>query len=41
MLEDISLCPNCHCMTKTIRDKTNFEDEEKYRCGKCGGKKNG
>jgi len=24
--EEISLCENCHCMTKTIKGK----------CGKCG-----
>jgi hypothetical protein len=28
-IEPISLCPNCNCMTKTIKGK----------CGKCGADK--
>jgi DNA-directed RNA polymerase subunit M/transcription elongation factor TFIIS len=32
--DDISPCPKCHCMTKSIR-----EGRAKYKCGKCGADK--
>ena len=28
---NLSLCPKCHCMTKSIKLKNN-----KHKCGKCG-----
>ena len=34
MKEEISPCPKCHCMTKSIR-----EGRAKYKCGKCGADK--
>ena len=32
--DDISPCPKCHCMTKSIR-----LGRAKYKCGKCGADK--
>ena len=29
--EDITYCPNCHCMTKSI-----VKSRAKWICGKCG-----
>ena len=34
LIEDISPCPKCYCMTKSIK-----LGRAKYKCGKCGADK--
>ena len=36
---ELSQCPNCHCMTKTIPKGLGRSYGYGYRCGKCGAPK--